>query len=111
MRPSVVQQNVSPPAFGTLVLVPTEVPVRMVYGTVELLSTGTVDSFVRAEVETAPNSDAYDIVIVVFNALGLLQVTRRPFTFAVKGGRRYRFVKGNGAGVTEVVLHYSYVEF
>ena len=110
MRPSVTTQNASAPAFASLVSVHADVNVRTVYGSVELLAAVSVDAFVKAEVETGVNTNIYDVVFEEFNALGLLQLTRRSYCFKVAGGRRYRFIKGAGVGVTEAVLHYSFVE-
>lgn len=114
MRPSTTSQNVSAPAFDALTLVHADTNVRMVYGYVKLLAAVGVNAFIRAEVETGPGTDTYDVVFDEFNALGLLQETRRSFCFSVEGGRRYRFVKGGGVGVTEVLGTagtYSYTDW
>ena len=105
-RPSLTSQRISEPAFDALVSPHTDVNVRLVYGTVELLATVSVNAYVGAEVETGIGTNVYERVVEEFNALGALQTVRRSFNFAVEGGRRYRFVKGGGVGVTEAVLHY-----
>lgn len=109
-RPSSTSQRISAPAFDALVSPHADTNVRLVYGTIELLATVSVNAWVRAEVETGVGTSSYEIVVEEFNALGALQTVRRSFTFAVEGGRRYRFVKGGGLGVAEAVLNYSYVD-
>lgn len=110
-RPSTTSQVVNAPAFDTTTLVHADTNLRMVYGSVELLAAVAVNAYVQALVETGPNTGVYDVVFESFNALGLLQLTRRPFAFCVEGGRRYKFSKGAGVGVTEAVLHYSYTDW
>lgn len=108
--PSSTSQRPAAPAFDILVSVPNDSGVRLVYGSVELLATASVNAYVRAEAETGIGTSVYDVVFEAYSALGLLQVMRHPYTFVVEGGRRYRFVKGAGVGVTETVLHYSYTD-
>ena len=77
------------------------------YGTFAVKTISRATAWVRAEVETGINTDAYVIACECSNALGLTQETRRPFAFAVQGGRRYRFVRGGATGTTEIILHYN----
>ena len=90
--------------------VPNDANVRLVYGSIETLATAGVNAQVQAQVETGIATSTYEVVAEGYSASGLLQTNRRPFAFAVEGGRRYKFTKGGGVGVTESVLHYSYVD-
>lgn len=112
MRPSATVHLASPPAFGpgNEVTVPAGAEARLVYGTVSVTATASIEALVTIEVENGVGSAVYDEVLEVRVALGLLQNQRWPFAFVVEGGRRYRFLRSNGAGTTETVIKYSYAD-
>lgn len=111
-RVSITSHLVAAPSFGpgNEITVPASVDVRLVYGTISITATAGVGALVSAEVETGVGTDTYDEVMEARVALGLLQNQRWPFSFAVEGGRRYRFMRSDGVGVTETVLRYSYAD-
>ena len=110
MRPSTTVHLASAPAFGAgaEVTVPAGADVRLVYGTVAVKATASVDAFITLEVENGVGTAVYDEVMEMRAALGLLQELHGTYAVMVECGRRYRFMRSNGAGTTETILKYSY---
>jgi hypothetical protein len=107
---SSTSQRTTLPSFATNQTVANEVNVRFVYAFCSISATVTVDAFISAEVETGIATNVFEEVWKEKVGLGITTNFNRGIFFAVEGGRRYRFQRSNGVGVTENLLGYSFTD-
>ena len=84
---------------------------REVFGTIELTAAAAVDAVITIAIETGIGTGVYTDVIKARIAGGLTTTLGLPYTFKVATGRRYKFTKGAGVGVTETIGHYSFLDY
>jgi hypothetical protein len=108
--PAPLTLNTAPPASAALVTVPLDVRVRKVFGDVTLTPAAGLAAFWTIEVETGIATGVYSPVLVPTALAAGLAGQVHGYSFDVPAGRRYRFTKSAGAGTTETISHYSFID-
>ncbi len=91
------------PADNTDVIVPLDVLIRHVYGAFRLNATATT----LAKIGIRINDVEYN---VAQQGAGDTVQKIYPYSFTVRPGQAYRFLKGGGALTTEVISFYTYTD-